>query len=858
MRLYLCGDELYLLNIKLSMKKIKNYISIMGCLLASVVSFSQNTLSGKIIDSLNQTPLEGAVVYIHDLRVAAQTKEDGSFSINRFPNGFYLVEIRLLGYGTISRKVDIDGAVNLNVSMLESTIQQNEVVVTGNSQATSASQTPQSATQVSKEYLNENSSTNVIDAIAKTPGVSAMTDGQSISKPVIRGLGYNRVLTLNDGVMQVGQTWFDEFGIEADPDAVDRVEILKGPASLAYGSDAIAGVVNLIPEKPLPEGQVKGEIMSNYQTNNGLTNNMLHIAGTKNGISWSGRVDDIMAHAYQNPNDGYVVNSQFNNFNCDGTIGLHRKWGYSQIHASYFDMATGIVDGTRDSATGKMERSISYPVLNRGGATYVLPSNQEEKSYTPFCINQRIRHTKLVWDNSIAIGEGRIKAIFSLQRNQRQETNDPTMVNTPDIYYYSNAATYDVRYVSPQLSGFNFSAGANGLYQQSQSLGTLMLIPNYNLFQIGGFVIANEKIGNLTLSGGVRYDTRIFNGVDHWVDSNQVPVSANTTNGIHEFKGFTTNFSGISGSFGAVYNLPHNIYVKANIARGYRAPNVAECAANGIHDGTIVWELGDNTLKPEFSLEEDLSVGMNGRYISFEIDVFNNSIQDFIYAQGLNSKIRGSGGVLQDSVNNTFPAVSIGPAPVYKYTQGNAQLYGGEVLLNIHPRAVKWVELNSTLSVVQGGLLNVPDSVKVLPFVPPTRITADLKFKIGKLGKFISNSYIKAGMLDCFQQDKIYQQYAIYSGYSQTGTPFEYAASKKATAGYVLFNAGFGGDILNSSGKTVIKLYCICNNMLNTAYMDYMNRFKYYPVNYTTGRVGVFNMGRNISIKLIILLNFKN
>jgi iron complex outermembrane recepter protein len=849
------AGELYLLFIKSIMKKIKNYSFIIGCLLTSISAFSQNILSGKVTDGKDSSALAEVVIYIPDLKVAAITNAEGTYTLKNLPKGRFLVQVKLLGYASKTGSINIRDAVTMNVQLMPSNRDIEEVVVTGNSQATAAGQTPQTTTEISKEYLDQNSSTNIIDAIAKTPGVSAMTDGQSISKPVIRGLGYNRVLTLNDGVIQVDQAWFDEFGIEADPDAVERVEVLKGPASLAYGSDAIAGVVNLIPEKPLPEGQIKGEVMTNYQTNNGLINQMFHVAGTKNGISWSARADNIMAHSYQDPVDGYALNTQFNNFNADGTIGLYRKWGYTQLHASYFDMSTGIVDGTRDSATGIMERQVSYPGLYGGAATYVIPSHQEQTSYTPFVINQRIRHTKVVWDNSLAVGKGRITGIFSYQLNQRQETNDPTIVNNPDINYYSNGATYDVRYVSPQMGGFNYSAGANGIYQASQSLqtpGTLMLVPNYNLFQVGGFAIANEKIGNLSLSGGIRYDTRTFTGKDHWVDSNQVPVAANTVNAIHEFQGFTTKFSGMSGSFGAVYNFKYNVYVKGNIARGYRAPNVSECAANGIHDGTVVWELGDANLKPEFSLEEDLSIGMNGKDISFEVDAFNNSIQNFIYAVGLTSKLGG------DSLNNTFPAVSIGPAPVYKYTQGAAQLYGGEAMLTIHPRVTPWVELYSTLSVVQGGVKNVADSLKVLPFVPPTRVTVDLKFKIRKTGKSLKNAYIKAGMLGCFQQNNIYEQYAIYNGYSQTGTPFEYAASKKATAGYMLFNAGFGGDILNSSGKTAVKLFFVCNNILNTAYMDYMSRFKYYPVNYATGRVGVFNMGRNFSIKLIIPLNFKS
>jgi len=260
-----------------------------------------------------------------------------------------------------------------------------------------------------------------------------MSNGQSIAKPVIRGLGYNRVLTVVDGVEQVDQQWFDEFGIEADPDAVERYEILKGPASLAYGSDAIGGVLNLLPDNPLPEGEIKGDFRSNYQSNNGLVNNMFKIGGTNAGISWAARVDYTLAHAYQNAYDGYVLNSQFNNFNVDATLGIHRKWGYSQVHASYFELQTGIVDGTRDSS-GTMAQVFWYPDQNGGEPFYGLPTNQQLKSYTPLIINQRIRHTKVVWDNSIAVGQGRITGIFSFQRNQRQEMNDPTIPKTPPIF----------------------------------------------------------------------------------------------------------------------------------------------------------------------------------------------------------------------------------------------------------------------------------------------------------------------------------------------------------------------------------------------------------------------------------------
>jgi len=834
------------------MKAISILFVLFSFLFFPSTSKAQNQLSGNVRDSHSNAALPGAVITIADIKTGAVSDSSGNYRIKNIPEGTYLVKIYFTGYATQLETITVKGMVQKNYSLISSPTELKNVIVTGVSAATDQQKTPISVDVMSNKDINENTSTNVIDAIAKQPGVSAMTDGQSISKPVIRGLGYNRVLTVNDGVEQVDQAWFDEFGIEADPDAVNSYEILKGPASLAYGSDAIAGVVNLIPEAPLPEGQTKGDMLLNYQTNNGLINNMLHIAGTKNGISWSARVDNIMAHSYQDPYDGYALNSQFSDFNADGTVGLHRSWGYTQIHASYFDMATGIVDGTRDSATGIMERQVAYPDLNGGAPSYEIPTHQEEMSYTPFVINQRIRHEKFVWDNSLAVGEGRIKAIFSYQKNQRQETNDPTIPNTPDIYYLSNAATYDVRYISPQIGGFNISGGVNGVYQSSQSLGTLLLIPNYNFFQIGAFAIATEKIGSLNLSGGIRYDTRTFNGLDHWVDSTtQAPAAPDAPNAFHEFQGFTSKFSGMSFSFGGTYDLSKGIYVKANIARGWRAPNVAECAANGVHDGTVVYEIGDPTLKPETSLEEDLAFGINSKDIGFEIDLFNNSINDFIYAQGLQSVLGG------DSINNSLNAAGLGAAPVYKYTQGKANLYGGELVFNVHPESMSWVELNTTLSMVYGGLVGAPDSLKYLPFVPPTRITADLKFPIKKLCKTIQNAYLKVGMLDCFQQSNIYRQYAIYNGLNTALTPFEYAASTSATKGYTLINAGLGGDIF-SKGHTLCSIYITCTNLFNTAYMDYMSRFKYYPVNYTTDRVGVFNMGRNVSLKLLVPLDFSS
>ena len=806
-------------------------------------SKAQNDLVIEVRDLHSNFLLPGVTVSLPDLRAYAVTDTLGKVSMKVLPRGKYLVAISSIGYATSIEPVTVEGHTRLEVLLRRSDVALKEVIVTGVTSAADRQKTPLAVSVMGSKDLLENGGTNIIDAITRIPGVSAITDGQSIAKPVIRGLGYNRVVTVADGVTQQGQQWGDEFGIEVDQMAVNRVEILKGPGSLVYGSDAISGVVNLIPEPILPDGEIKGQLLFNYQTNNGLIANMFNIAGNEKGLAWSFRIDNTMAHAYQNPNDGYVLNSQFSNFNLDATIGLHRNWGYTQFHFSHFDLRTGIVDGTRDSATGILERQMALG----DSVFYVIPTKQELKSYTPFLINQAVHHEKLVWDNSIATRNGRITATLAWQQNRRQENNDPTMPDVSDIYYFLNSYNYDLRYISNPWHDFSFSAGVNGIYQNSKNRGTLLLIPEYDLFSIGGFAIGSKKIGNLNLSGGLRYDTRTFRGHDNFVDSGGNELSPGAPDAIHRFTAYKSDFSGFSGSLGGTYQFNSGLYLKANLSRGFRAANVAETGSNGIHDGTVVYEIGDPDLKPETSLEFDLGPGFSSPDISAEISFFVNNISNYIYPNSLKSVNGG------DSVNNSTPG--FGDAPVFKYTQRNARLLGGEAEVTVHPQSIRWLNWYAGFSCVDAYLKNMPDSSKYPPFIPPARFQSELRIDFGGKSRVLSHSYVKLGVLHSFEQTHLYDGSSIYMGLSD----FELAASKAPTRAYTLFSFGAGSDILTSRGTKLCSVYLLFNNIFNTTYMDYMSRFKYYPANFAVNpvRVGVYNMGRNLSVKLVLPLNFK-
>lgn len=226
--------------------------------LDSILKRAKTSFSGKVIQASSELPLQGASIYISDIKAGVATNTDGRFTMKNVPPGRHLVEISYVGYSTISEYVDMRGDVQKDFVLSPEVAERNAVVVTGVSSATQAKHIPTPITIVRKQELLRNVSVNIVDAISKQPGIAQLSTGPAISKPVIRGLGYNRVVILNDGVRQEGQQWGDEHGLEIDEYSVNKIEILKGPASLIYGSDAMAGVINIISNVPVPEGTLRG------------------------------------------------------------------------------------------------------------------------------------------------------------------------------------------------------------------------------------------------------------------------------------------------------------------------------------------------------------------------------------------------------------------------------------------------------------------------------------------------------------------------------------------------------------------------------------------------------------------------
>ncbi len=321
-----------------------------------------------------------------------------------------------------------------------------EVVVTGVTGQSLLRESPLPFMVVSQKELAAASTTNIIDAIARMPGVSQLTTGGAISKPVIRGLGYNRVAVVSDGIRQEGQQWGDEHGIELDAAGVTSVEILKGPASLMYGSDALAGVVVFRSQPVLPQGTMRGNVLTEYQTNNGLLNYSIDFAGHQGSTLWDVRYSEKFAHAYKNKVDGRVPGSQFHERSLSALVGQNRQWGHSHLRLSYYHLTPSIVEGERNETTGELLRDEQIGLLSYRKAA-------------PF---QQIRHFKAAWDNAFNLGEGRLNAVVGYQQNRRQEFEEP---EEAELDFRLHTVNYDVRYLSPELTGrWKLSTGINGMW----------------------------------------------------------------------------------------------------------------------------------------------------------------------------------------------------------------------------------------------------------------------------------------------------------------------------------------------------------------------------------------------------------
>lgn len=706
----------------------------------------------------------------------------------------------------------------------------NEVIVTGVSRATEVRRNPIPIAVIGKKEMDRNVNNNIIDAIIKgIPGVSAVTTGPNISKPFIRGLGYNRVLTLYDGVRQEGQQWGDEHGIEVDQYGIGRAEVVKGPASLTYGSDALAGVINMIPDIPAaPEGKLSGSFLTDYHTNNGMVGSSLGIAYRKGDWKLALRGSGKWAHNYRDRIDGLVYGTAFREMNFSAMAKVNKAWGFSQWGLTAYNDLQEIPDGSRDSLTRKFTMQVAEGPEDNIRQRPLVP-DQLLHTYTINALHQHIQHYRL-YNNSQF---GNLHTMLGIQRSIRQEFNHPAMPGQPGLDVALNTVNYDVRYNLPAWQRVETTLGVNGMYQRNRSRNaTDFPIPDYGLFDVGGFFFLKWSFRKLDVSGGLRYDHRSVNWNDFYVGpdagngfTHKVTLP-DTTDAVLQFPAFSHHYHGVSGSLGFTYNLSERVLLKANVARGYRAPNITEIGSNGLDPGAHIVYLGNRSFQPEFSLQEDLGVLAYLPDLDISAELFNNYIDNYIYQAKLDNVVIVPGNA------------------TYQYQQSRAQLYGAELSVNLHPLRLPWLNWNNSVAYTEGlnrndALIQAHgDAARYLPFIPPLHGRSEIRGTVNRQLKRLNKMYARVEL-------DAYGNQSHFYGVDNTET---------FTAGYALLNIGAGATVMKKNARPLCELFLQLDNVCNTAYQANMNRLKYFEYYNASpnGRLGIYNIGRNFSVKVIV------
>ena len=556
----------------------------------------------------------------------------------------------------------------------------------------------------------------------------------------------------------------------------------------------------------------------------------LFLSGNKNDLEWGARISKRNATNYQNSVDGRVYHTAYNEVAANAFVGIHKKWGFSDLNVSLFDNKQEIPDGSRDSISRKFTQQIYEDDHYRP-----IVSDGDLSTYSIGVLHQRVQHYRVFWKNMLFFDNSRLSINIGFQKSRRREYNHPEVPYqcTPGLDLQLNTLNYDLKYYLPEIDRWETTIGVNGMYQTNNVTdGTAFLIPSYHQFDFGGFGMVKKEFGKLNLSGGIRYDFRQFSNEELYIAPNPVSgfdqaVSADAAGATKLFSSYKTQFSGVSGSVGLTYLLNDSWSFKANMARGYRAPNISEISASGVHPGTGFYQIGNLDFKPEFSFQQDIGLDYTSKSITASTSFFVNQVNNYIY----NSKLLHPDGseVLTDNV------------PTFKFQQGKVILYGAEANIDFH--FAKALHFENTFSMIYGDNNSFSgsqknDTNKYVPMMPPARYNGEVRYNFIADSKKIADSFVKIEVNVTAAQNRVFS-----SENTETATP-----------GYALVNLGLGSGLKNKSGKTIFNCYILGNNIFDVAYQDHLSRLKYFE-QYSaspSGKLGIFNMGRNIAFKVVV------
>jgi iron complex outermembrane receptor protein len=712
----------------------------------------------KVADMDTKQAVADADVYFLDSKTGTTTDENGVFSINT-KNPAVLVQISYMGYKTFLGTLTPQ---NESIVYLEpSHFDLQEVVVSGNSSKLQGENVA-NVVQLSLAHNAETQGLSLSQKLAGVAGISNFSTGAGIGKPVIRGLSGNRIAVFSQGIRIENQQWGDEHGLGLDENGYEQVEIIKGPSSLLYGSDALGGVLYFSDERYAKENSIESVLGSEYNSNTNGWRNKGAFKLSKNRFHWNAFGGYTTHRDYKDGNNNLVPNSRFHTGDFKTSLGYTGDQFISSLKYSFLNEQYGLASPTPSPPSGELE-----------GAPY--------QDLTTHLISSE---NTFFFDN-----KSKLKVDLGYVFNNRKEFEAPSLVERAggEAALDMNLSTisYNVKWYSPKLNDrWAFTAGSQGLYQTNGNKGEELLIPDAATADMGLFAMFDYYYSEKSYwQIGLRMDGRHINGKQHGNENED-----------GYFPEFSETYTAFNFSTGVYQQLRKNFSLRANLSSGYRAPNMFELLSNGVHEGTNRYEIGSRALKTENSYQIDISLDYKNEHIELFLNPYFNYIRNYIFLQPAPSN-SPSGGEPEASPEGRF-----GGAWVYYYAQADAYLYGGETGFHFHPHPLDWLHLEVSYSNTFGE----NREHNALPLMPSQKLNATARASFSgkksfkKCSAYLQNQY-------SFAQNRV-------------------AEYETTTDAYDLVNAGLAVEF--QFGKQKILLDATVHNLFNKAYYDHLSRYK--------------------------------
>lgn len=752
---------------------IRNGLAILLAMWGCMDVHAQNTcsLSVNIVVSESHTgdPLDGVLLYFEGIKKNVQTDENGIASLDSMCPGRYMIHLHSYETEDTTLPLTIDKSGNYSLQVNHSEQVLHQITVKDKNERTIL----QSKEQLDLKSLQANAGKTLSEQLKNVNGVTTLSNGATVSKPVIHGLHSNRILILNNGIRQEDQQWGSEHAPNIDPFVASNITVLKGAVGVRYGTDAIGGVVLVEPKTIRADPGWGGELnLAGFSNNRmGVAAGMIEHRFVKHP-EYSFRLQGSVKQGgnYQIPGGYWVANTGVREQNFSGTFNYRGIHSGAEVFFSHFGNTIGIYKGSHTGSQQDLLNAINSP----------LPLIPASFSYDIERPRQVVSHDLLKFKTYLDNKWGSWNLVYAFQHNFRQEYDIMRVDNgKAQLNLTLNTQSINLNLDHKKIGNISGQIGIDGVYQHNTFRdGDRVFIPSYYSFGTALYIIEHYTKNNWTLEAGARYDYKHFDLYN--------PEGVQLQNVYYAF-----DYKNPSATLALKNKINARWDWSATLSNAWRAPQAPELFSAGLHQGGARIELGNRNLNPEKSY----SLNIAGKYeienkLRIDAAIYMQAIQDFIY-------LKPDQDVL--TIRGYYKT--------FNYVQTNALMSGTDVAI-----AYDWNKHFTTDAKM--SLLRARDRTQKdwLILMPSDRFYAGAKYSFD-LSKNVKECF--AGL----NANYVLQQTRIPSNFDQIDYP-------RPPAAYFLLNAEAGMQIV--CRKQALFCSITASNLLNTKYRDYMDIFRYF------------------------------